>query len=81
VNHLEERGTALFKAACERGSEAVVAKWAHGRYNRDGVNTSWLKIKYGSYSQMVGRRELFETRRDARQRRRRDWRKPVLALA
>ena len=42
----------------------IVAKWSLGRYETDGVGTSWLKIKNPNYSQWEGRRELFEQRRD-----------------
>jgi len=62
VDHLERRGSALFRAACDRDLEGIVAKWRHGRYERDGVSTSWLKIKNPGYSQMAGRRELVEAR-------------------
>ena len=60
--------------------EGVVAKWRRGRYEDDGVSTSWLKTKNPSYSQWEGRRELFEERRDRRQHSRRDWRAPILRL-
>jgi bifunctional non-homologous end joining protein LigD len=50
VDHLERRGSALSRAACERDLEGIVAKWRHGRYERDGVSTSWLKIKNPAYS-------------------------------
>src|SRR5437870_5095223 len=53
----------------------------HGRYETDGQSTSWLKVKNPTYSHMVGRRELFEARRDVQQRRRRDRRQPVLRLS
>jgi ATP-dependent DNA ligase len=53
VDLLERRGSALFHAACERDLEGIVAKWRHGRYERDGVSTSWLKIKNPAYSQMA----------------------------
>jgi hypothetical protein len=60
VDHLERRGSELFRAACARDLEGIVAKWRYGPYERDGVSTSWLKIKNPAYSQMAGRRELFE---------------------
>jgi hypothetical protein len=44
--------------------KAIVAKWARGRYETDGVSTSWLKIKNSRHSQREGRRELFEERRN-----------------
>jgi bifunctional non-homologous end joining protein LigD len=70
VDAISERGTDLFRLACRRDLEGVVAKWAHGTYQCDGRGTSWLKIKNPHYSQMEGRRELFEARRDRRQRKR-----------
>jgi hypothetical protein len=33
----------------------------------DGVSTSWVKVKNPRYSQMTGRRELFEARWDSHQ--------------
>jgi len=62
VDHIEERGTDFYKLACAKDLEGVVAKWAHGRY-QTGHETSWLKIKNPTYSQMEGRHELFEARR------------------
>ena len=80
VDDVRRRGTELFRAACARDLEGIVAKWRDGRYETDGVSTSWLKIKNPQYSQMVGRREVFEARRDRRQSRRRHWAAPVLKL-
>ena len=80
VDHLERRGCDLFAAACAHDLEGIVGKWAAGPYETDGVSTSWVKIKNPAYSQMVVRRELFEQRRDVRQRRRRDWHRPALRL-
>lgn len=45
VDHLEWRGCGLYRAACERDLEGIVAKWAKGRYHIDGVQTSWIKVK------------------------------------
>ena len=81
VDHMPERGRALFDAACERDLEGIVAKWKRGRYETDGVTTSWIKAKNRNYSQWTGRRELFERRRDQRQVERKDWRSPVLSSA
>jgi hypothetical protein len=62
-------------------SRGIVAQWKHGRYHTDGVPTSWLKVKNPDYSQVAGRRDLFERRRHhtthARPRR---WSVPVLSL-
>ena len=61
LDHVAVRGRDLFRAACERDLEGIVAKWARGTY-QTGCGTSWLKVKNPAYSQMVGRRELFEAR-------------------
>jgi bifunctional non-homologous end joining protein LigD len=80
VDDLPQRGIALFNAACRRDLEGIVGKWRDGRYETDGVSTSWLKIKNPHYSQMAGRREVFEAKRDRRQSRRHNWCAPVLRL-
>ena len=80
LDHVAERGRDLFALACERDLEGVVAKWVHGIYQSDGRATSWLKIKNTEYTQALGRRELFEARRERRQRRR-SYRTPELRLA
>jgi bifunctional non-homologous end joining protein LigD len=69
LDHIVGRGEDLYRVASERDLEGVIAKWARGAYVSDGLQTSWLKIKNPAYSQMVGRRELFEARRDAHPRR------------
>jgi hypothetical protein len=58
----------------------ALGKWCDGRYETDGVSTLWVKIKNPDYSQMVGRRELFETRRNQRRRSGRDHQAPALRL-
>jgi len=80
VDHIAARGTGLFRAACERDLEGVVGKWRHGRFESDGVTTSWVKIKNPHYSQMDGRRGLFEKRRDQTAHRSRSCRSPVVAI-
>ena len=45
VDHLQARGTDLFHAACAFDLEGIVAKWSRGPYQRDGNQTSWIKIK------------------------------------
>jgi bifunctional non-homologous end joining protein LigD len=79
VDHIVGRGVDLFREACRRDLEGAVGKWRDGRYETDGVSTSWVKIKNPIYSQIVGRRELFETRNDKRQSRR-GYRPPTLRL-
>jgi ATP-dependent DNA ligase len=64
VLSVPEHGRDLFRLACDNDLEGIVAKWARGSYQCDGRGTSWLKIKNPRYSQMAGRRELFEARRD-----------------
>jgi bifunctional non-homologous end joining protein LigD len=80
VDHFRTRGIDLFREACERDLEGIVAKWSQGRYETDGISTSWLKIKNPTYSQMSGRREVFDLRRDQRQRSRGHSRAPLLRL-
>jgi bifunctional non-homologous end joining protein LigD len=60
VDGIAARGPDLYRLACERDLEGIVAKWSRGTYQCDGRGTSWLKIKNPDYSQMDGRRELFE---------------------
>src|SRR5262245_9547734 len=61
-------------------AKAFVAKWRRGTYRSAGIQTSWLKIRNPEYSAMLGRRELFEQRRNRRHTHRRDYRKPELYL-
>lgn len=81
VDHIAATGSKLFRAACRRDLEGIVAKWAHGTYQA-GPGTSWLKIKNQNYSQMEGRHELFESRRSAYEGRigRRNIAPPALLL-
>jgi bifunctional non-homologous end joining protein LigD len=67
VDAIAERGTELYRLACERDLDGIVAKWSRGTYQYDGLGTSWLKIKKSQYSQMKGRQELFEARRGLHQ--------------
>ncbi len=60
VDHVEQRGTALFQRVCEMDLEGIVAKHSLAPYTTD---TTWFKIKNRSYSQMQGREELFERER------------------
>jgi bifunctional non-homologous end joining protein LigD len=64
VDYFDGRGVDLFRAVCEQDLEGIVAKLRHGLYMPD--ETSWVKIKNPRYSQMEGRRELFERKRAAR---------------
>jgi hypothetical protein len=57
ADHIEQNGIDLFRVACERDLEGVVAKWKLGAYGQ-----SCWKIRNPNYSQYAGRRELFEKR-------------------
>ena len=59
VDHIEERGVALFEKICEMDLEGITAKRKKSLY-REG--TRWLKIKNRNYSQAEGRGELFARR-------------------
>jgi bifunctional non-homologous end joining protein LigD len=59
-SHIEERGTSLFKLACENDLEGIVAKSRTGRYVAGRDETTWYKIRNRNYSQWEGRSEMFE---------------------
>lgn len=50
----------LFRLACERDLEGIVANLKRGAYGE-----GWFKIRNTSYLQYEGRRELFEKKRAA----------------
>ena len=50
------RGTRLFQAVCALDLEGIVAKRMSDPY---GTGTTWFKIPNRSYSQKMGRAELF----------------------
>ena len=79
LDHLAARGCDLFRMACERDLEGIVAKWGAGTYRTDGRSTSWLKIKNPDYTQMRDRHELFASRQATASRRRAQHR-PDLVL-
>ena len=56
---IAERGRDLFRVACERDLEGIVAKWARGTYQTDTSRTSWLKIKNPEGPEMEGRHGFF----------------------
>ena len=64
ADHIDSNGTRLFQLACDEDLEGIVAKRKDGLYTPE--ETSWVKIKNPAYSQMEGRRELFEKPRWAR---------------
>src|SRR5262249_9024908 len=80
VDHLAARGCDLFRTACERDLEGIVAKWSRGPYQRDGVSTSRVKIKNPRYSPAEGGHEFFEPRSGQHRPHRGSTRSPVLLL-
>lgn len=62
VDHVEGEGQRLFELVCERDLEGIVAKHRLSRYVVENGNPGWMKIRNRSYSQMIGRDELFEKR-------------------
>ena len=80
LDYIATHGVALFERVCQNDLQGIVAKWKHGRYESDGVSTSWIRIENPDYSQWTGRRELFEKRRDLRQVRRSSRVPPTLRL-
>jgi len=60
ADHVEGSGVALFERVCELDLEGIVAKYRFGPYAGDHTLSTWYKIRNRSYSQMVGRDELFE---------------------
>jgi bifunctional non-homologous end joining protein LigD len=60
VLSVDERGRDLFGAACRLDMEGIVAKRSGDPYAPTSV---WYKIANPAYTQMAGRRELFERRR------------------
>lgn len=62
-DHIEGDGEGLFRLACEHDLEGIVAKHKYSPYLIDG-ETTWFKIRNRSYSQWVGREELFERERE-----------------
>ena len=61
ADFIERNGTDLFQAVCDMHLEGIVAKRKDCLYTPN--ETTWVKIKNPHYSQLEGRRELFEKRR------------------
>ena len=57
AGHIEQHGVELFRLACDRDLEGVVAKWRYGTYG-----DRWWKIRNPNYSQYEGRHKMFEKR-------------------
>jgi bifunctional non-homologous end joining protein LigD len=56
LDAIEELGTHLYRAACDRDLEGIVGKWAHARYQTNGRRTSWVKTKNPDKSTAGGSR-------------------------
>jgi ATP-dependent DNA ligase len=65
AQHIKAWGIEMFHAVCAKDIEGVVAKRKDGVYAAD---ERWLKIKNPNYSQVEGRRELFESMRPGPQK-------------
>ena len=65
VDHLESEGERMFEVVCHCDLEGIVAKNRHSRYAVEDGNPAWVKIKNRSYTQVIGRDELFERRYEA----------------
>ena len=60
ADHVEGSGVQLFEGVCKLDLEGIVAKYKFGPYGGDDALGTWYKIRNRTYSQMVGRNELFE---------------------
>jgi bifunctional non-homologous end joining protein LigD len=67
-DHIQREGEGLFRLACEHDLEGIVAKHRNSPYLPES-ETTWFKIRNRSYSQWIGREELFERER----KRNPDW--------
>jgi bifunctional non-homologous end joining protein LigD len=76
-DHIEANGEGLFRLACEHDLEGIVAKQKYAAYLPE--QTMWVKIRNRSYSQWVGREELFERERSTHSQAR-DWDLCAMAL-
>ena len=62
-DHIEGNGEALFRLACERDLEGIVAKRKFDPYLP--ALAMWQKIRNQNYSQWAGREELFDRERES----------------
>ena len=63
VQHIENRGKAMFETVCDMDDEGIVAKPKISPYRQVGGQSTWLKIKNPEYSQAEGRGDLFDQRK------------------
>lgn len=78
-DHIEERGEVQFQLACEHDLEGIVAKHKLSPYVSGEGDTSWIKIRNGSYTQIAGRDELFNRDKRRQERASDGWSGCVLA--
>lgn len=62
-DHIESDGHGLFRLACENDLEGIVAKRKSDQYLP--AHAAWFKIRNRSYTQWVGREDLFERERQS----------------
>jgi bifunctional non-homologous end joining protein LigD len=62
-DHVEDNSEAVFRLAWERDLEGIVAKQKSAAY-LPHEETTWFKIRNRSYSQWIGRAQLFERERE-----------------
>ena len=62
ADHVESIGTGFYKAVCDRDCEGIVGKHKNGPYGSKPL--SWFKVINPTYSQHVGRREMFDKFRE-----------------
>jgi len=55
TQHIAERGIDLFRLACERDLEGIVAKHSTAPYATVNGRSPWLKIKNPNYTRIPGR--------------------------
>jgi bifunctional non-homologous end joining protein LigD len=60
-DHIDQDGEGLFRLACEKDLEGIVAKRKSDPYLPE--HAAWLKIRNQQYSQWVGREELLDHER------------------
>lgn len=58
-DHIETHGQRLFEIACKKDLEGIVAKPKDSPYQFTDKHTYWLKLKNPSYTQAMGRDDLF----------------------
>jgi hypothetical protein len=62
ASHMERHGIRLFQAICEQDCEGIVGKYRRGTYTAAPI--SCVKVLNPSYSQMRGRKEMFDRFRE-----------------